>query len=126
MAQQNSPQTRSNPNQATSVSTLDHESSPKNDISKSHASNPDDCFLWNNKALDLSIHTEAFVSCDGNPFDEDDKRTNWRVCAWEESVNGDEHSGSVVLHYCKDAEEARVIAQRANVSIFKQKLPLVF
>ncbi|HGF7522219.1 TPA: DUF3560 domain-containing protein [Vibrio cholerae] len=35
MAQQNSPQTRSNPNQATSVSTLDHESSPKNDISKS-------------------------------------------------------------------------------------------
>lgn len=33
MAQQNSPLTRSNMNQATSVSPLGHESSPKNDIS---------------------------------------------------------------------------------------------
>lgn len=33
MAQQNSPLTRSNVNQATSVSPLGHESSPKNDIS---------------------------------------------------------------------------------------------
>ncbi|NOI21171.1 hypothetical protein F0223_23500, partial [Vibrio coralliilyticus] len=34
MAQQNSPQTRSNVNSATSVSPLGHESSPKNDSSK--------------------------------------------------------------------------------------------
>ncbi|EGR0263986.1 TPA: hypothetical protein P7L52_003262 [Vibrio cholerae] len=76
--------------------------------------------LWNSKALDLSIHTETFVSCDGNSFDEDDKRTNWRVCAWEESVNG-EHAGSVVLHYCKSGEEARTISHNANVLIRKHK-----
>lgn len=70
----------------------------------------EDCFVWNNKALDLSIHTEVFVSSDGNPFDEDDKRTNWRVCAWEESVKG-EPGGSVVLHYCQDSEEARALIQ---------------
>lgn len=63
-------------------------------------------FKWNNKELDLSIHTEVFVSCDGNPFDEDDKRTNWKVCAWEKSING-EHAGAVVLHKCEDASEAR-------------------
>ncbi|HFG1585410.1 hypothetical protein ID106_18075 [Vibrio cholerae] len=73
----------------------------------------EECFVWNNIALDLSIHTEVFVSCDGNPFDEEE-RTNWRVCAWEESVNG-EHAGSIVLHYCQNSEEAKVIAQKASL-----------
>ena len=77
-------------------------------------------FLWNSKALDPSIHTEVFVSCDGNPFDDEDKRTNWRVCAWEKSVKG-EHSGSVVLHYCQSSEEARAISHKANVLIISIK-----
>lgn len=76
----------------------------------------ENCFVWNSKALDLSIHTEVFVSSDGNPFDKDDKRTNWRVCAWEESVKG-EPAGSVVLHYCKNSEEARSIALKARALI---------
>lgn len=74
---------------------------------------PEEFFVWNNIALDLSIHSEVFASCDGNPFDEEDKRTNWRVCAWEESING-EHAGSVVLHYCQNSDEARAIAQKTR------------
>ncbi|MCG9661051.1 hypothetical protein, partial [Vibrio mediterranei] len=58
----------------------------KNDISRTTLAS----FEWNVKELDASIHTEVFVSCDGHPFDEEDKKTNWRVCAWEKSVNGEQ------------------------------------
>ncbi len=75
-------------------------------------------FEWNVKDLDVSIHTEVFVSCDGNPFDKDDKKTNWRVCAWEKSVNG-ERAGSVTLHKCEDAKEARSIVNAAIESGMK-------
>ncbi|MCW8349171.1 hypothetical protein MD535_24600 [Vibrio sp. ZSDZ65] len=83
-----------------------HASPPKNDISRSRALLAN--FEWNVKEFDVSIHTEVFVSCDGHPFDEDDKKTNWRVCAWEKSVN-EEQAGSVVLHKCGNAKEARAL-----------------
>ncbi|EHA1127136.1 hypothetical protein FG475_18845 [Vibrio navarrensis] len=67
--------------------------------------------IWNSKKLDLSIHTDVYVSCDGSPFDADEKRSNWRVCAWEDGIQ-DGLSGSVVLHHCKDAKEARTIVQK--------------
>ncbi|NOI26887.1 hypothetical protein [Vibrio mediterranei] len=87
-------------------------SASKNDISRTTLAS----FEWNVKALDASIHTEVFVSCDGHPFDEEDKKTNWRVCAWEKSVNG-EQAGSVVLHQCEDAKEARALVNAVIESI---------
>ncbi len=71
--------------------------------------------MWNSKELDLSIHTDVYVCCDGSPFDPDEKRSNWRVCAWEDSTQG-EAEGSVVLHHCKDAEEARTIVRKVRAA----------
>lgn len=68
---------------------------------------------WNTKQLDLSIHTDVYVCCDGNPFDSDEKRSNWRVCAWEKSIQG-EPEGSVVLHRCQNGEEAREIVRKVR------------
>ncbi|MBY7933101.1 hypothetical protein [Vibrio furnissii] len=65
-------------------------------------------FSWNGKPLDLEVHSDVFVSSDGNPFDDDCDRTNWRVCAWEESLC-DEPAGAVVLHHCHGAEDARAL-----------------
>ncbi|ARC95161.1 hypothetical protein B6A42_27630 (plasmid) [Vibrio coralliilyticus] len=54
MAQQNSPQTRSNVNSATSVSPLEHESSPKNDSSSSaHAVSTHDFMLMSGTGGEL-------------------------------------------------------------------------
>ncbi|WP_218670744.1 hypothetical protein, partial [Salmonella enterica] len=61
MAQQNSPQTRSNPNQATSVSTLDHESSPKNDACLGSNFNVVTMSVYSNKNQELlDEHKQLF------------------------------------------------------------------